>query len=956
MNRLIKYGLVVAASFAVVACQTGGGSADSNDTTVKVSPNDQRDYAAMTLDNGIGVILVSDPTVDKSAAALSVGVGLLHDPMTQQGMAHYLEHMLFLGTERFPETNGYSDFMSKNGGSSNAYTWLDITNYMFEINNAAYDEALDRFSDFFKAPKLYEEYTEKEKNAVNAEWSMRREMDFFGQFKLNRSMMGDHPANRFLIGNLETLSDKPGSKLHTETVDFYNQYYSANIMKVALVSNLPLAQMKELATKHFSSIKDKAIEKPKVSTKLNFDEMGKKRIHYVPNQDVKQLVIDFTIDNNVDDYKTKPNFFISYLIGSEMPGSPAYELKKAGLISNLSSSGSPEQYGNYGSMAIRIDLTDAGMAKREEITAVVMNFIEKIRKDGVDKKYFKEIQTSLNNDFRFLEKGNAFGYVSNLADEMQTYPVTDVISAPYTYSRFDAKSIQNVLDQLTPERLRIWYISKQEPHDQTMHFYDGKYKIVDIPQSEIDAWSKPVNYALKLPKVNTLLPEGFDIKTADKADQAKPEMVHDENGIKVWHYPSQAFKTQPKGLVRVFFNSDEDMSDISSQILFSLWTDLYSLKQSALMTEADIAGMSLSLRERKGLELSVSGFTDKQAELLAQGLGSLVFDTDSKSFAQAVDRYIRNLKNAEKQFPISQLFGYMTNVVTATGYESDDLIKAAQKLTAEDLKSFMNKVMANNQIRVFAFGNYDDNDIKKFVGQIESVLPSDRQVTDYARTKIWKPASNEVISYKKDLEVADVAILDLIVHPDPSTKQEARARVLRSHLRTATFDKLRTEEQLAYAVTALTTQLRDYTTLGFAIQTPVKNVVDMQKRFDDFKTEYVEKLNAITDAEFTQLKNSVLVSLKEKPKNLSEELGPIIADWYEEKWDFSTRAKLIAEVEKVTLEDLKTFYKETALNPEASRVSIQLRGSKFKDGSFANLKGEKEVKNLVELHKAMQYQ
>lgn len=956
MNRLIKYGLVLATSFAVVACQTSGGSSAPDKSAVKVSPNDKRDYAAMTLDNGISVVLVSDPTVDKSAAALSVGVGLLHDPMTQQGMAHYLEHMLFLGTERFPETNGYSDFMSKNGGASNAYTWLDITNYMFEINNVAYDEALDRFSDFFKAPKLYEEYTEKEKNAVNAEWSMRREMDFFGQFKLNRSMMGDHPANRFLIGNLETLSDKPGSKLHTETVNFYNQYYSANIMKVALVSNLPLEQMKALATKHFSSIKNKQIEKPKVSTNLNFDELGKKRIHYVPNQDVKQLVIDFTIDNNVNDYKTKPNFFISYLIGSEMPGSPAYELKKAGLISNLSSSGSPEQYGNYGTMAIRIDLTDAGMSKREEITAVVMNFIEKIRNEGVDKKYFKEIQTSLNNDFRFLEKGNAFGYVSNLADEMQTYPVTDVISAPYTYSHFDAKSVKNVLDQLTPERLRIWYISKQEPHDQTLHFYDGKYKIVSIEQSEIDSWSKPVKYALNLPKVNTLLPEGFDIKTTGKNAQSKPEVVHDNNGIKVWHYPSQAFKSQPKGLVRVFFNSDEDMSGINSQILFSLWTDLYALNQSALMTEADIAGMSLSLQDRKGLELSVSGFTDKQSQLLEQGLKSFVFKADEKSFNQAVDRYVRDLKNAEKQFPIRQLFGYMTDVVTATGYESDALVKAAQELKAADLHAFMDKVMANNQIRVFAFGNYDQSDIEEFVAQIETVLPQTRQVTDYARTKVWKPAKKEVLSYKKDLEVADVAILDLIVHPDPSTKQEARARVLQSHLRTATFDKLRTEEQLAYAVTALTTQLRDFTTLGFAIQTPVKNVADMLQRFDDFKTEYVEKLNAITPEEFAKLKESVLVSLKEKPKNLSEELGPIIADWYDEKWQFNTRANLIAEVEKVTLDDLKTFYNETALNPEASRVSIQLRGSKFKDGSFAKLKGEKEVTDLVELHKAMQYQ
>ncbi|XQF94422.1 insulinase family protein (plasmid) [Pseudoalteromonas espejiana] len=148
-----------------------------------VSPNDTREYKTLKLANEIDVILVSDPSAEKSAASLSVGVGLLHDPMMQQGMAHYLEHMLFLGTERYPDTKGYSDFMTKNGGVNNAYTWLDITNYMFKINNDAFDEGLDRFADFFKAPKLYPEYTDKEKSAVNTEVVNAPRNGLFGQFK-----------------------------------------------------------------------------------------------------------------------------------------------------------------------------------------------------------------------------------------------------------------------------------------------------------------------------------------------------------------------------------------------------------------------------------------------------------------------------------------------------------------------------------------------------------------------------------------------------------------------------------------------------------------------------------------------------------------------------------------------------------------------------------------------------
>jgi len=597
--KLLTLGLLAASLTILTSCVTQEMTSTQAATdTIVVSPNDQREYASVTLDNQLTVLMVSDPSVDKSAASLSVGVGLLHDPMSQQGMAHYLEHMLFLGTDRFPDTNGYSDFMSKNGGASNAYTWLDITNYMFEINNAAYDEALDRFSDFFKTPKLYPEYVDKEKNAVNAEWSMRREMDFFGQFKLNRSMMGDHPANRFLIGNLETLSDKQESKLHPQTVAFYNQYYSSNIMKVAMVSNKPIAEMKALAEKYFANIKNKNVVKPKVTQKLDFDALGKKRIHYVPNQDVKNLTIDFTIENNTNDYKLKPNYFVTYLLGSEMPGTPAYELKKAGLIASLHANESADMYGNYGTLSVVLDLTDAGMKNREGIVKVVMNYIDLIKREGVDSRYFKEIKTSLSNEFRFLEKGNAFGYVSNLSDEMQSYPIQDVISAPYVYQAFDAAAINRVLQQLTPQTLRIWYVSKQEPFDKEMHFYDGKYKIVDIPDREIKSWATPSQLKLALPKVNTLLPEAFALKTERMAKQDKPEVVFDQDGIKAWQFPSQAFASQPKGVFRAYFNSPEKQAGIKGQVLFSLWIDLFALNQSALATEASIAGMDGIERQR----------------------------------------------------------------------------------------------------------------------------------------------------------------------------------------------------------------------------------------------------------------------------------------------------------------------------------------------------------------------
>jgi protease III len=917
---------------------------------VVTSPNDQRAYKVLTLSNQLEVMLVSDPTAEKSAAALSVGVGLLQDPMNQQGMAHYLEHMLFLGTERYPDTKGYSDFMTKNGGAQNAYTWLDITNYMFKVNNDAFDEALDRFSDFFKAPKLYPEYTDKEKNAVNAEWSMRREMDFFGQYKLARAMMGTHPANRFLIGNLETLGDKADSQLHAETVAFYQQYYSANIMKVALISNLPLAKMEKLAKQHFASIKNKNITKPSVTEPLDFSQLAAKRIHYVPNQDVKQLRIDFTIDNNADQFAVKPNEFVSYLLGSEMPGTPAQQLKAMGLISQLTSSVTPDLYGNYGSLSIAVDLTDAGMQNREGIVAVIMQYIALIQRDGVDSKYFEEIQTSLNNKFRFLEKSDEFSYVASLTDAMQKVPAKHAIDANYYYQKFDAAAVQQVLQQLTPQRLRVWYISQQEPSDSSLHFYDGKYKITDISMEEQQSWQQSPALALTLPAVNRLLPEHFAIK--HNAKQEKPEQVLEQHNIKAWLYPSQEFGHQPKGSLTLLINT-HTAQDVKASVMLALWRDLYNLQQSALATEASIAGMQLGLHAANGLILTVAGFTDKQPELLQQGLTGLALKIDQQSFNQALDRYIRGVQNQSKQFPYYQAFNAYNKLIRNGNYEPELLVAAAQMLTPEQLQQFIQQTLRFNQLRLFAFGNYDLADLQRVISDIQQNLPADRESQPYQANQYWQPQAGQTLVIQRDLDVADVAVMDVHIHPEASYRQLASGTVLGSHFSNIAFDKLRTEEQLAYAVGGTATKIDNYVGFAMYIQTPVKNVAQMQTRFDEFKQQYATELASLTEQEFEQLKASTLITLKQPAKNLQQEVAPLLSDWYQEKFEFDSKQKLIAAVEQITLADVKAFYQQTMLNPEAARVSVQMRGSKFKQQPFANLPKQTLVPDIAEFQRTM---
>ncbi len=107
-------------------------------------------------------MLISDKESDKSAAALDVKVGGALDPRPLFGTAHFLEHMLFMGTEKYPSENEYSEYITNNGGMNNAWTSLTDTNYQFDCSNEGFSGALDRFAQFFISPLLNESSTDRE--------------------------------------------------------------------------------------------------------------------------------------------------------------------------------------------------------------------------------------------------------------------------------------------------------------------------------------------------------------------------------------------------------------------------------------------------------------------------------------------------------------------------------------------------------------------------------------------------------------------------------------------------------------------------------------------------------------------------------------------------------------------------------------------------------------------------
>ena len=95
--------------------------------------------------------------VNIASMSLAVNCGSFNDPMERQGLSHFLEHMIFMGSTKYPDENSFSSLINMHGGYSNAYTENEVTNYHFRVDAEGLYLALDMFAWLLKDPLLKED-------------------------------------------------------------------------------------------------------------------------------------------------------------------------------------------------------------------------------------------------------------------------------------------------------------------------------------------------------------------------------------------------------------------------------------------------------------------------------------------------------------------------------------------------------------------------------------------------------------------------------------------------------------------------------------------------------------------------------------------------------------------------------------------------------------------------------
>ncbi|MBC8999729.1 pyrroloquinoline quinone biosynthesis protein PqqF [Pseudomonas sp. N40(2020)] len=200
-----------------------------------------------TLANGLRVTLRHVPELKRSAAALRVAAGSHDVPLVWPGLAHFLEHLLFLGTERFPANEGLMAYVQRHGGQVNASTRERTTDFFFELPTQSFGAGLERLSDMLANPRMNPDDQLREREVLQAEfvaWS--QDPTAQRQFALYEGLSAEHPLRGFHAGNRDTLQvEQPSFQL--ALTDFHQRFYRTAQMTLSLVGPQRVDELRSLA-------------------------------------------------------------------------------------------------------------------------------------------------------------------------------------------------------------------------------------------------------------------------------------------------------------------------------------------------------------------------------------------------------------------------------------------------------------------------------------------------------------------------------------------------------------------------------------------------------------------------------------------------------------------------------------------------------------------------------------
>ncbi|MFQ6023797.1 MAG: insulinase family protein [Acidiferrobacterales bacterium] len=902
----------------------------AGDNVVK-SQNDPRQYESFRLPNQLRVLVVSDPETDRAAAAMDVFVGSSRNPEDRQGLAHFLEHMLFLGTEKYPKAGEYQHFVSKHGGNHNAYTAFEHTNYFFDIDNDYLEPALDRFAQFFIAPLFSPEYVDREKNAVDAEYQSRKKDD---DIRLNAAWKQvanpAHPFAKFSVGSLDTLADRENAEVRDELIDFYSRHYSANIMALVVLGKEPIPLLKKWVTEKFSAIKNINAKPLDVTEPLFAERQLPARINVVPLKDKRVMRLTFPIPSLSKFYRSKPTHYITNLLGHEGKGSLLSLLKKKGWVDTLSA-GPGMSHRSGATFEVSMELTRDGVNHIHDIASHVFQYLSLIRNHGIAQWIFEEQKKISEISFRFQEKPGPLSSVRSLAHSLHIYPAGDVLRGPYAMDRYDPALVRDFLARLTPDNVLVTVMTKGLDTNAKDPWFDTAYQTAQLSAEATRRWrSEAIDADLAIPEPNIFLPADLSVKPT-KNSTSKPVRIRKAGGFELWFQQDDTFRVPRADF---YFSVKSPLANDTPEhaALTQLYVRLVNDQLNEFSYPAYLAGLTYELyRHLRGFSVRISGFSDKQELLLSRIVEALAHPTiRSDRFTIVKDELSQTLRNARREPPHTQTVSEVPKLLLRPHWTEDQRLAALQRLTVRDLQQFIPKLLNGITVVVLAHGNLYRDEALAFAKVLEEKLLKNTMPTSAPRSRVIKLPDAKQYVRQLEIDHPDSAITIYVQGADKSYATRAIVSLTAQILSSPFYNDLRTEKQLGYIVYATAMPLLEVPAMVFVVQSPTTDPIVLEDHIERFLLGHDESVTRMSDGDFEKHKEGLIARILEKEERLRTRTDRYWRELDRENYNFDSREQLAKAVRSTTKHDFIQFYEDLFLRENRKRLIVRSTGDQHK--------------------------
>src|SRR5690606_18148749 len=145
-------------------------------------------------------------------------------------------------------------------------------------------------------------------------------------------------------------------------------------------------------------------------------------------------------------------------------------------------------YRDDATFSVSMSLTEAGVARIDEISDLLFQYIRLVEREGIHEWLFEEQRRMAEISFTFQEPSRPIGYVSSLSRRLQEYPAAEVLTAAFAYEEFDPALLREYLGYLRPDNVLLTFTSRAVETDRVDELFGDEDAVRPLADSRVAVW------------------------------------------------------------------------------------------------------------------------------------------------------------------------------------------------------------------------------------------------------------------------------------------------------------------------------------------------------------------------------------------------------------------------------------------------------------------------------------